>query len=378
MFLWLVLMYRISIFSKEILRKMHTFQIIKPVYIQTKYPTLNLPSNDTIFKIQETLKEKWQNYTTKKVDLFVRSNLEHGEFELNYLFQSIQIFWPKTIGKIILVLDDNDDFNQLPFFYLNDFLIHVYFEPKLQNVHGRIANQLTYLNVHKYTNADYVVTIDSDCFLFLPVTPSLLFNEKNQIKLPFSKTFQADVPWGECQKKITGLDYKKYGHPMITQPIMFKVKTFENYKNWFFNNHSKLSYDDFLNQTLLNNPEELKKCMGPFCWMCQLSIYATHFEPENYQFIQTDEQTTQVDYLRFNAHVAYERFCLNKQTDRECYIYTTQTLLDESIRFLNHERNLKFIPGLFFNYVGVDLFPKVKQDIKAKKLDAYLKSLDIE
>ena len=92
---------------------------------------------------------------------------------------------------------------------------------------GRFFNQYSYITLDRYSSADYVVTIDSDCAFFTPVVPEVLFNAEGDVILPTSTTFQVKG-WNKAQSFFTNTSLlPNYGHAMITQPVNFRVDSFK-------------------------------------------------------------------------------------------------------------------------------------------------------
>lgn len=181
--------------------------------------------------IQNVLREAWGE-DPPVVDLYLRTGC-NGLGELKYLLESVRLFWPLFLGDVLIVLDQNDQpiiellktYADIPFSIVYE---HCPYLP------GRVFNQVSYLKLFKYTSADYVVTIDSDCVFHAPVTPDYLFSDK---KLYFvtSTSFQVTddhpIEWERFQVQVTGLP-SKTGHAMVTQPISLRVDIFPKYLEW--------------------------------------------------------------------------------------------------------------------------------------------------
>ncbi|GJP83340.1 hypothetical protein CLOP_g13505 [Closterium sp. NIES-67] len=107
-----------------------------------------------------------------RVDLLIRSYVSDTFFLLEMLFDSIEQLWPRGIGDVILVLDED---NQI----VEDIVptwIKVYYEKNYLKLPGKILQQWSYLWADNYTTAPYIAIIDDDVIFNLKVTPGLLFN----------------------------------------------------------------------------------------------------------------------------------------------------------------------------------------------------------
>jgi hypothetical protein len=138
-----------------------------------------------------------------------------GELEL--LVRSIQIFWPRFLGKVVLVLDPPDVHTWhfvVPREDAHQWEVRFEHTPTMK---ARIFNQYSYLNLDRQSTADAIVTIDSDCLFFTPVTPSLLFRDGRLI-LPHSSVFQRGM-WNKATEYFfPNASYFKW-HTMVAQPV---------------------------------------------------------------------------------------------------------------------------------------------------------------
>lgn len=163
--------------------------------------------------IQKTLEVAWGDQPPS-IDLYLRTGCREQNI-LIYLLESIYLFWPRDLGSIVIVLDENDrGFADVvvPEFYREFHTFRIIYE-RIPCISGRLFNQYSYLNLHKYINSDYVVTIDTDCVFTMPVTPDLLFSAGGKLLLPTSMAFQADYAWDPMQKFFTVISHAPSGHP---------------------------------------------------------------------------------------------------------------------------------------------------------------------
>jgi len=107
------------------------------------------------------------------VDLLCRTGGRHSPHELAILVESIQLYWPKCAGRVVVVLDLSDD--DFAHENLPDW-IDVYYSDFDYGMPGRLGNQLFNMYSDQQGQSEYVAIIDSDVALVTPVTPNLIFN----------------------------------------------------------------------------------------------------------------------------------------------------------------------------------------------------------
>jgi hypothetical protein len=263
----------------------------------------------TVDLIQTRLRNAWKDKLGTSVDLYVRSGCVTLEW-LIWMLQSAEIFFPNFLGKIIVVLDSNDDFSAkhvLQFAETSNHSIVIKFED-VPCMPPRVFNQLSYFNAWRWSNAEYIVTIDSDCVFHTPVTPSLLFKDGKSI-LPTSYHFQPGM-WDQWVKYYTHYDINPPGHSMITQPVTFRRDTLKNYWTFIHKIHGKSLYDVIADMHSKFKPGSF----GNFCWMCQISSYAYYNERDKYHFNLLHQSFE--PYLRFALHWKYETWHIKDFRER--------------------------------------------------------------
>lgn len=274
------------------------------------YPRTTNTGERTGEFINRVLKAAW-GASPSSIDLYVRVGC-NGIMEIKYLFESIEIFWPRFLGSIIVVLDIGDQaiLNKLlPEKPTHHYIIAFESVPCLP---GRVFNQYSYLNLDRHSTADYIVTIDSDCVFHLPVTPDLIFRQ-NKLLLLSSRTFQKDM-WYECINAMLGKGLYD-GHYMVTQPVTFALSTFSEFRKWFYKSQG-ICYEDRIT-------ELSPRYYGSFCWMCQLGTYLERgsppkFDHDQYWFHHLDNITLE-PILRYAIHVTYEPYEGGGCSDPQCY-----------------------------------------------------------
>ncbi|CAI5943810.1 unnamed protein product [Closterium sp. NIES-64] len=107
-----------------------------------------------------------------KVDLVIRSYLSEKLFLLYSLLTSVELMWPRGIGRVVVVLDEGDDVAM----HLMPPWVQVKYERNYLKLPGKILQQWSYGWVDNYTSAPFVAIADDDIIFNLKVTPFLLFN----------------------------------------------------------------------------------------------------------------------------------------------------------------------------------------------------------
>lgn len=247
--------------------------------------------------IDRVLREAWGR-TPPSVDLYVRAGCA-GLEELLYLIPTIELFWPRFLGKIIIVLDYADHKFASRFGPVNPthaYEIHFEHTPCMP---GRVFNQVSHLHMDLHSDAEYFVAIDSDCVFITPVTPDLLFSA-GKLLIPHSEIFQRGA-WNVDVEYFVGRH--TYGsHPMVVQPLAFHRSTFEAYRNWYRESTHEC-YTDAVSRYLqdFSNVQQ-------FCWMCQLWTFMNHtgLSMEFYQPIDIDSDKSP-PFQRYAIHLTYEK-----------------------------------------------------------------------
>ena len=153
------------------------------------------------------------------IDLLVRTHWR-AMANMNTLFDSIELFWPKNLGRCMVIMDVNSQRD----FYINVQLpswCEVMYE-EVNEDNKRIGYWLQqYSNFwsDNYTTADYVAIFDSDSALNSPVTPDMLFDDDNRVLMFVDPNFEKgrfDLP----NSKLLGnpTDEHHPNHTLTKQP----------------------------------------------------------------------------------------------------------------------------------------------------------------
>lgn len=259
---------------------------------------------DTIEVVQEALRHAWRQWDkrSRPVDLFVRTGCRDAG-EIRFLFESVELFWPRGIGNVVVVLDEADaavaDKSILPEQTKHSYRVFYERPPCMP---GRVFNQVSYLMADHYSSADTIVTIDSDCIFHSPVTPDLLFDEGGSILLPWSAKFQEGL-WNEEVEYFTGPG-TYVGHSMVSQPVAIHRATLQAYRRWYAEqNRGKCLLDG-----VASFVDSIGTVVQDFCWMCQINtfIQTTGETADAYELIDVESSASR-PYQRLALHVNYER-----------------------------------------------------------------------
>ena len=335
---------------------------------------------DTVEVVQDILRYTWKQWDkrARPIDLFVRSGCRDAA-EIRFLFDSVEIFWPRGIGHIIVVLDEGDAAiaakSILPPQTKHEYRVFYERHPCMP---GRIFNQISYLMADHYSSADTIVTVDSDVIFHSPVTPDLLFNEKGNILLAWSAKFQQEL-WSREVEFFTG-SATYVGHSMISQPVTVHRSTLIAYRQWYasMNGGSCLldSVVDFVN----SNSRELRK--DQYCWMCQINTFlqTTGLTADCYELIDVESFSSR-PYRRFAVHVNYESLSGVVMPVRNEFARTVNAGIQQGLCLALGPRVLESCKGLDTFYIKQHLFMYIdwfwKLDDSQKNLTEtnYVKSL---
>ncbi|CAF1400705.1 unnamed protein product [Adineta steineri] len=342
--------------------------------VNVNYPRRTVTGEKTGDFINRVLEIAWGS-NPPSVDLYLRSGC-NGIMEMKYLFESIEIFWPRFLGSIIIVLDAGDERileYLLPRRPTHHYVIAFEYTPCLP---GRIFNQYSYLNLDRHSSADYVVTIDSDCIFHSPVTPDLIFRQ-GKVILPSSRTFQKEM-WVKPLNSIMGAGMYD-GHYMVTQPVTFSLSTFSSFRQWFNESKGKC-YEDQIVQLSPNYYQE-------FCWMCQLGTYLERGHPqkseyEKYWFHHLDNETVE-PILRYSIHVPYEPYNSKVCQEPKCYEKSMNEVIREGLcrafgsvifEFCTKYLHLHYINNVTFSYAHTEI-QAADESARTIALTSYLERL---
>jgi len=121
--------------------------------------------------IQRTLRAAW-GPNPPQIDLYLRAGCG-ATTEIAYLLPTIELFWPAFLGEVIIALDAGNEASLDHFIPSNRSAVRQSYRFVYEDVPclpGRILNQVSYLNADLHSQAEYIVTIDSDCAFHSPVT----------------------------------------------------------------------------------------------------------------------------------------------------------------------------------------------------------------
>jgi GDP-mannose transporter len=339
-----------------------------------EYPNITVTGEKTSDFVNRVLKIAW-GANPPSVDLYLRSGCE-GIMKMKYLFESVEIFWPRFLGSIIVVLDPEDEVTLKHFLPTNPVHRYVVAFEHVPCMPERILYQYSYLNVDRHSTADYVVTIGGDCIFHSPVTPDLIFRQ-GRVILSSSRTFQGSM-WIDSVNAMLGVSMYD-GHYMVTQPVTFALSTFSSFRKWFYESQG-LCYEDRLSELSI-------KHYPTFCWMCQLGTYLERAYPiqnqcELYWYQHLDNPSLE-PILRYAAHVTYETSYSQTCEQDKCYKKTANDAIKQGLCrafgesmfiFCSNYSDLTYINKVTFTYANAEI-QTANQTARLNALNKYLKRL---
>lgn len=205
---------------------------------------------------------------TYKTDIFIKTY--GGDFEwLKYCLRSIQKYCT-GFNKIILVCDEGDK-NALEQFGLTREDVH--YIPLEFN--GYLFQQWVKLNAHTYSDADYIMFVDSDCVFTKPTTPNDFIKSGKPMIL---KTPYETIPEVIFWKELTELTLKEEVEfeYMRRLPLLYRRDTIENCLN-----HVNQFHEQGLKTFISRQPNH------EFSEFNLLGAYAEKYEGDKYKFVDT-------------------------------------------------------------------------------------------
>lgn len=212
-----------------------------------------------------------------KVDIFIKSY--HADFKwLDYCVKSIDKF-VKNVNKIIIVIPKKDS----RYFNINlspKFELH----KKREVGKGYLFQQYVKLTAHHYSDADYIMFVDSDC-IFLRETDlvDLVKDGKSRMLMTkYSEILELKdqcYVWKAPTEKVfnTEVEYEF----MRSSFLIYKRSTLQNFEKWF-------PYDLL---TYIISQEH-------FSEYNVLGAFAYFFERDQYNFVDTQDWTDENPFGR--------------------------------------------------------------------------------
>lgn len=206
-----------------------------------------------------------QNY---KTDIFIKTY--GGDFEwLAYCLRSIQRFCT-GFNEIIIVCDEGDRAGLEQFGLTREKVFYVPLE-----FNGYLFQQWIKLNAHTYSEADFIMFVDSDCVFTKLTTPNDFIKSGKPIIL---KTPYETIPEVIFWKELTELTLKEEVEfeYMRRLPLLYRRDTIENCLN-----HVNPFHEQGLKTFISRQPNH------EFSEFNLLGAYAEKYEGDKYKFIDT-------------------------------------------------------------------------------------------
>jgi len=257
------------------------------------------------------------------VDLIVRSGSRDAGL-LPILFRSIELFWPKGIGKIIVVLDKNEEY--LVRTLLPDY-VSIFFEEFPPGVPGRLGNQLSNFWADNYTSADYIAVVDSDVVFNTKITPDQLFyKDSEKLILIANKHWQQEL-WQPGNDWWLG-EEMYHGNFMVGLPVIYPRWVLPLFRKFVMERHGDLKYFD--NVMIEWSKKENWGYFSQFCILGNF-MYQFHREKFHFTFEGYDEPA-----MRISQHVFISRWYEGPPSPpkvTEKYVNASAKIIHEALCF---------------------------------------------
>ena len=193
------------------------------------------------------------------IDLLVRTHWR-AMANMNTLFDSIELFWPKNLGRCIVVMDSGSQ---------RDFYINVQLPPWCEVMYEEVnednkrigywLQQYSNFWSDNYTTADYVAIFDSDSALNSPVTPDMLFDDEHRVLMFADPNFEKGRfdkpnskllgnPSDEHHPNHTLAKDPKWRYPinlMNNLPLVFHRSLFPSFRDFCLLVHANEKFANF-------------------------------------------------------------------------------------------------------------------------------------
>lgn len=204
----------------------------------------------------------------KNVDIFLKTYNKDFQW-LPYLFASIDKYCDGFRSLVIVAeMGDNVELEKIKFPQTVDVKIHYIQKPSRSD--GYMFQQSIKLSAWKYTDADAVMFIDSDCIFKKKISPSYFFKRG---KIEMLKTSYAEigsaVPWQKPTQDALG--FPVYYEYMRRHPMLYLCSTLRNLASTY--PHLEAEVIAAVNRV--------------FSEFNVIGAYAEKFESDKYNFLDT-------------------------------------------------------------------------------------------
>ncbi|KAH9254118.1 hypothetical protein BASA81_007993 [Batrachochytrium salamandrivorans] len=262
---------------------------------------------------QRVLHKAWGS-TYPVIDLYVRASRESA-LTLRYLWKTVDLFWPSFLGEIILVMDVGDEAYAdalLPHVRLHNF--HVVYE-HVNCMSSGLFIPYSYLNLHRRTQAEYVVAIDSNSLFIRPVTPNVLFSLE---RLPI---FSQSLGALSAKANISPDFQDKLERDIVSQPVLLKPQTLLEYAEWvkLHRPTSECLEKEVSAFYRLGNGSGAH--LKPFCWQCQIAQFLINTNTTEYSLFEQSATQFAINSPQTAEEIILQGLCqhLGNKVFDECY-----------------------------------------------------------
>ncbi|CAB9496050.1 Protein of unknown function, DUF288 [Seminavis robusta] len=257
--------------------------------------TLDHSSNVSVAKLLAQYEAT--NPFPHSVDLICRAGAAHMPHELAIMIESVELYWPRCAGRVIIVLDVGDEEfakQNIPSWME---VIYSQFE---HGMPGRMGNQLFNMYSEQQGTSKYVAIMDTDTALHTPITPDLLFNIEKPDAPPFimaETTYQKGM-WSKGDKWMLKGDSDDWNF-MIKLPTVWPRAMFPQYRAEVEAKHGNQFETTLLWKELLDNEGKTWRMMSQFCllgnWMVR------HWKGSPFDLRKEDD----IPAIRYGVHLPY-------------------------------------------------------------------------
>ncbi|CAB9524693.1 unknown protein [Seminavis robusta] len=162
------------------------------------------------------------------VDLVCRAGAKHGPWELAVMVKSLELYWPRCAGRVVIVLDVGDEEfarQNIPSW------VEVMYSTFEYGMPGRLGNQLFNMYTEQQGSSEYVAIMDTDTAFHTPITPDMLFNLEKEGAPPYimaETTYQKGM-WSKGDEWMFHGDSDDWNF-MIKLPTVWPRAMFPQYR----------------------------------------------------------------------------------------------------------------------------------------------------
>lgn len=266
--------------------------------IKKHLPFLNY-SAENIEKVKQFVSPSLQHFSDVKVDLYIKTYINDFQW-LFYCLKSVEKF-ATNYNKLIIIVPEgqHNEFQEQvgKHFSHSNWECHIVKEDS----NGYLFQQYMKMSAHKYSNAEFIKFLDSDCIFTRPfdATSLITAGRPQYLYRPYyKKDGSSNVGEATCWKVPTEtvLKRKVECEFMCRHLFCYRRDTLGNFEKWFHKNHQKGLLDHILSA-------------GTFSEFNALGAFAFYHEREKYDFVSTDGEWKYVEpqVKQYHSYTEFEK-----------------------------------------------------------------------